>query len=71
MQIHDRVRDVRSQFCSRRKITVVHFAVVDWLRAERLKKLRHEPHPEFFASADDEDGEKQNDEIALKSKKIG
>src|ERR1700730_18451931 len=40
-------------------------------RAQRLQKFRDEPHPEFFARADDENGEQQNDEIALESKKIG
>src|SRR5438046_2795707 len=39
-------------------------------RAERLKKLRHEPHPEFFAGADHENGEQKNDEVAFQSEKI-
>src|SRR5438477_2853670 len=36
-------------------------------RAERLKKLRYEPHPEFFASADHKDREQENDEVAFQS----
>src|ERR1700730_2978644 len=40
-------------------------------RAQRLQIFRDKPHPEFFARADDENGEQQNDEIALESKKIG
>src|SRR2546421_6063445 len=40
-------------------------------RSECLEKFRDEPHPEFFASADDENGEEKNDEIALKPEKVG
>jgi hypothetical protein len=39
-------------------------------RAERLQKFRHEPHPEFFVGADDEDGEQQNREIAFQAEKL-
>ena len=39
-------------------------------RTERLQKFRHEPHPQFFARADHENGEQQNDQIALQPKKI-
>src|SRR2546425_993591 len=38
--------------------------------AEHLQIFRHEPHPEFFARADDEKREQENDEIALQSEKI-
>src|SRR5437879_5138985 len=39
-------------------------------RTERLQKFRDEPHPEFLARADDENGDEQNDEIAFEPKKI-
>src|SRR5207302_6709757 len=40
-------------------------------RAERLEKFRDKPHPKFFARADYENGEEENDQIALQTKKIG
>ena len=40
-------------------------------RTHGLEIFGHEPHPEFFARADHENGEQQNNEIAFKSKKIG
>ena len=36
-------------------------------RAERLQILRHKTHPEFFASANDKNGDEQDDEIAFES----
>src|SRR5437588_12399122 len=40
-------------------------------RAERLEKFRDKPHPKFFARPDYENGEEENDQIALQTKKIG
>src|SRR5947209_14972487 len=39
-------------------------------RSECLEKFRDEPHPEFFARADDENGDKQNNQVTLEPKKI-
>src|SRR5947208_6302142 len=35
---------------------------------ERLQIFRHKTHPEFFAGANDKDGDEQDDEIALEPK---
>jgi hypothetical protein len=39
-------------------------------RADRLQVLRHKTHPEFFAGADDKNGDKQDDEIAFEPEEI-
>src|SRR5438309_9398128 len=39
-------------------------------RAQCLQKFRDEPHPEFFARADDKNGDEQNDEVALKPEEV-
>src|ERR1700680_3078395 len=40
-------------------------------RAERLQIFRYKTHPQFLACANDENGDKQNDEIAFKAEKVG
>ena len=40
-------------------------------RAECLQIFRDEAHPEFFAGADDEHGDEQDDEVALETEEIG
>ena len=39
-------------------------------RAERLQILRHKTHPKFFASANDKNGDEQDDEIAFEPEEI-
>jgi hypothetical protein len=39
-------------------------------RAERLQILRHKTHPEFFASANDKNGEEEDDEVAFEPEEI-
>ncbi len=39
-------------------------------RADRLQIFRHEAHPEFFARADYENGNEQNNKIAFKPQEI-
>src|ERR1044071_6722300 len=39
--------------------------------ADDLQVLRHKTHPKFFACADDENRDEQNDQIALESEKSG
>ena len=39
-------------------------------RADRLQVLRHKTHPKFFASANDKNGDEQDDQIALKPEEI-
>ena len=39
-------------------------------RADRLQVLRHKTHPKLFAGTNDENGDKQNDEIALEPEEI-
>jgi len=39
-------------------------------RADSLQVLRHETHPKFFACANDENGDEQDDEIAFESEEI-
>ena len=36
-----------------------------------MQIFRHEPHPKFFARADDEDGDEQHDDVALEREEIG
>jgi len=38
--------------------------------ADRLQILRHKPHPEFFARANDKNGDEQDDEIAFEPEEI-
>src|SRR5262249_38073026 len=40
-------------------------------RAKFFQVLGDEAHPKFFAGADDEDSEQQNDEVPLQSEKVG
>jgi hypothetical protein len=35
-----------------------------------LQVLRHKTHPQLFASANDKNGDKQDDQIAFEAKKI-
>ena len=39
-------------------------------RAEFFQILRDEPHPEFFAGADDKNHEQQDDEVAFEAEKV-
>ena len=39
-------------------------------RTKRLQILRHEPHPEFLASANHENGDEQDDEIAFEPEEL-
>src|SRR5215831_12650185 len=38
-------------------------------RTERLQVLRHKTHPKLFASANDKDGDEEDDQIALEPEK--
>src|SRR5260370_29901275 len=40
-------------------------------RAERLQIFRYKTHPQFFARANYENGDEQNDQIAPQTQKIG
>jgi len=40
-------------------------------RADCLQILRHKAHPELFASANDKNGDEQDDKIAFESEKVG
>ena len=39
-------------------------------RTDRLQVLRHKTHPKFFACADDEDRDEQDDEIAFEPEEV-
>src|SRR5207247_2665333 len=56
----------RAEQCPQRVVETDH----ENAPAQRLKKFRHESHPELFSAPNQENDGEENDQVALKTEKV-